>query len=192
MTCETLVLYTRVHLRNCPFVAAAMRSPNPLGIMIAEVLESLVKSGLPTRAEITDVANGRRAMSYHLSVPHFQLSRLHSGAPTSSLHSQGAFLHSKGSVILLDVQLSPDPWTAIMLPPKVLGFGDYIEDVYAAYEQHKLETMDSPKAGKWSGEKMTEEEALAEQQRMFAEARARMNGGVNITKHSDSDRSLES
>ncbi|KAF9600361.1 hypothetical protein IFM89_008596 [Coptis chinensis] len=74
----------------------AMRSPNPLGIMIArgdlavecgwvrladiqeeiisicgaahipviwatQVLESLVKSGLPTRAEITDVANGRRA-----------------------------------------------------------------------------------------------------------------------------------
>ncbi|KAF9593067.1 hypothetical protein IFM89_020074 [Coptis chinensis] len=74
----------------------------------------------------------------------------------------------------------------------VLGFGDYIEDVYAAYEQHKLETMDSPKAGKWSGEKMTEEEALVEQQRMFAEARARMNGGVNITKHSDSDRSLDS
>uniref|UniRef100_A0A251SFF1 Uncharacterized protein n=1 Tax=Helianthus annuus TaxID=4232 RepID=A0A251SFF1_HELAN len=23
----------------------------------------------------------------------------------------------------------------------VLGFGEYIEDVYAAYEQHKLETM---------------------------------------------------
>jgi pyruvate kinase len=73
----------------------AMKSPNPLGVMIArgdlavecgwekladlqdeilsvcgaahitviwatQVLESLVKSGLPTRAEITDVANGRR------------------------------------------------------------------------------------------------------------------------------------
>ena len=24
---------------------------------------------------------------------------------------------------------------------QVLGFGDYIEDVYAAYEQHKLETV---------------------------------------------------
>jgi len=24
---------------------------------------------------------------------------------------------------------------------QVLGFGDYIEEVYAAYEQHKLETM---------------------------------------------------
>ncbi|KAM0006816.1 putative transcription factor Hap3/NF-YB family [Helianthus debilis subsp. tardiflorus] len=24
---------------------------------------------------------------------------------------------------------------------QVLGFGEYIEDVYAAYEQHKLETM---------------------------------------------------
>lgn len=35
------------------------------------------------------------------------------------------------------------------------------------------------RAGKCSnGAEMTEEEALAEQQRMFAEARARMNGGV--------------
>lgn len=24
---------------------------------------------------------------------------------------------------------------------QVLGFGEYIEEVYAAYEQHKLETM---------------------------------------------------
>lgn len=74
----------------------AMKSPNPLGVMIArgdlavecgwerlgdiqeeilsicsaahvpviwatQVLESLVKSGVPTRAELTDVANGRRA-----------------------------------------------------------------------------------------------------------------------------------
>ncbi|CAK9187734.1 unnamed protein product [Ilex paraguariensis] len=74
----------------------AMKSPNPLGVMIArgdlavecgwekladiqeeiistcnaahvpviwatQVLESLVKSGVPTRAEITDVANGKRA-----------------------------------------------------------------------------------------------------------------------------------
>jgi hypothetical protein len=39
--------------------------------------------------------------------------------------------------------------------------------------------QDSLKGGKWSnGAEMTEEEALAEQQRMFAEARARMNGGV--------------
>jgi len=54
-------------------------------------------------------------------------------------------------------------------------------------------TQDSPKVGKWSGAEMTEEEALAEQQRMFAEARARMNNGVNISqKHSDSDRSIES
>ncbi|OVA10195.1 Transcription factor CBF/NF-Y/archaeal histone [Macleaya cordata] len=75
---------------------------------------------------------------------------------------------------------------------EVLGFGEYIEEVYAAYEQHRLETLDSPK-GKWSSAaEMTEEEALAEQQRMFAEARARMNGGVNIPKQSDSDRSLES
>uniref|UniRef100_A0A251TYT0 Putative histone-fold protein n=1 Tax=Helianthus annuus TaxID=4232 RepID=A0A251TYT0_HELAN len=60
---------------------------------------------------------------------------------------------------------------------EVLGFGDYIEDVYAAYEQHKVETTDTVKGGKCTnGAEMTEEEALAEQQRMFAEARARMNG----------------
>ncbi|KAF3778360.1 Dr1-like protein [Nymphaea thermarum] len=69
----------------------------------------------------------------------------------------------------------------------VLGFGEYIEEVYAAYEHHKLETLDSPKAGKWStSAEMTEEEALAEQQRMFAEARARMNG-TNFAKQSESD-----
>uniref|UniRef100_A0A0D6QRY7 Transcription factor CBF/NF-Y/archaeal histone domain-containing protein n=1 Tax=Araucaria cunninghamii TaxID=56994 RepID=A0A0D6QRY7_ARACU len=72
---------------------------------------------------------------------------------------------------------------------EVLGFGEYIEEVYAAYEQHKLETLDSPKGGRWaSGAEMTEEEALAEQQRMFAEARARMNNGnVNPPRQSDSD-----
>ncbi|KAK9287837.1 hypothetical protein L1049_016279 [Liquidambar formosana] len=53
---------------------------------------------------------------------------------------------------------------------EVLGFGEYIEEVYAAYEQHKLETMDTIRGGKWTnGAEMTEEEALAEQQRMFAE-----------------------
>lgn len=39
---------------------------------------------------------------------------------------------------------------------------------------------------------MTEEEALAEQQRMFAEARARMNGGVIASKQPDGDQSLDS
>ncbi|XP_052183777.1 protein Dr1 homolog isoform X1 [Diospyros lotus] len=70
---------------------------------------------------------------------------------------------------------------------EVLGFGEYIKEVHAAYEQHRLETMqDSLKSGKWSnGAEMTEEEALAEQQRMFAEARARMNGGVTIPKQAD-------
>lgn len=69
---------------------------------------------------------------------------------------------------------------------EVLGFGDYIEDVYAAYEQHRAETVqDTLKSGKWNnGAEMTEEEALAEQQRMFAEARARMNSGVAIPKQS--------
>lgn len=52
--------------------------------------------------------------------------------------------------------------------------------------------QDSPKGGKWTGvAEMTEEEALAEQQRMFAEARARMNG-TSIPKQLDSDRSIES
>ncbi|KAF4398784.1 hypothetical protein G4B88_028147 [Cannabis sativa] len=74
----------------------------------------------------------------------------------------------------------------------VLGFGEYIEEVYAAYEQHKLETMDL-RSGKWSnGAEMTEEEALAEQQRMFAEARARMNGGTATPKQPEPDQSLES
>ncbi|KAL5723509.1 Down-regulator of transcription 1 [Ranunculus cassubicifolius] len=76
---------------------------------------------------------------------------------------------------------------------EVLGFGEYIEDVYTAYEQHKLETLDSPRGGKMSAvAEMTEEQAAAEQQRMFAEARARMNGGVNIPKHSESEPNLES
>ncbi|XP_010936787.1 protein Dr1 homolog isoform X1 [Elaeis guineensis] len=70
---------------------------------------------------------------------------------------------------------------------EVLGFGEYIEEVYAAYEQHKLDTLDSPKGGKFSGIEMTEEEALAEQQRMFAEARARMNNGMTLQKQSDPD-----
>ncbi|KAF2574199.1 hypothetical protein F2Q70_00006463 [Brassica cretica] len=62
---------------------------------------------------------------------------------------------------------------------QVLGFGEYVEEVYAAYEQHRYETMqDSQRSVKMnSGAEMTEEEAAAEQQRMFAEARARMNGG---------------
>ncbi|XP_038724716.1 protein Dr1 homolog isoform X2 [Tripterygium wilfordii] len=77
---------------------------------------------------------------------------------------------------------------------EVLGFGEYIEEVYAAYEQHKLETMDSLKGGgKGSnGAEMTEEEAVAEQQRMFAEARARMNGGAAGPKEPVTDPSLES
>lgn len=54
--------------------------------------------------------------------------------------------------------------------------------------------QDSLKGGKWSnGAEMTEEEALAEQQRMFAEARARMNGGAIAPKQpDDGDHSLES
>lgn len=53
--------------------------------------------------------------------------------------------------------------------------------------------QDSLKGGKWSnGVEMTEEEALAEQQRMFAEARARMNGGAIASKQPDADQSLDS
>ncbi|PIN00792.1 Class 2 transcription repressor NC2, beta subunit (Dr1) [Handroanthus impetiginosus] len=71
---------------------------------------------------------------------------------------------------------------------EVLGFGEYIEEVYAAYEQHRVETMDTMRSGKWSnGAEMTEEEALAEQQRMLAEARARMNGGASAPKQTDSE-----
>ncbi|CAN4088285.1 unnamed protein product [Withania somnifera] len=53
---------------------------------------------------------------------------------------------------------------------------------HAAYEQHKLETLDTERAGRWSNDvaEMTEEEALAAQQRMFAEARARMNGVLTV------------
>lgn len=54
--------------------------------------------------------------------------------------------------------------------------------------------QDSLKSGKWSnGAEMTEEEAVAEQQRMFAEARARMNGGTTAPpKQPDLNPSLES
>lgn len=65
---------------------------------------------------------------------------------------------------------------------EILGFGEYIGEVQAAYEQHKNESLESPKVGgRWAkeggGGGMTEEEAIAAQQRMFAEARARMNSG---------------
>ncbi|CAI9281564.1 unnamed protein product [Lactuca saligna] len=77
---------------------------------------------------------------------------------------------------------------------EVLGFGDYIEEVYAAYEQHKLETVDTVRGGKCTnGAEMTEEEALAEQQRMFAEARARMNGVAKAPpKQAEAEPSLNS
>lgn len=52
---------------------------------------------------------------------------------------------------------------------------------------------DLSKSVKWgNGAEMTEEEALAEQQRMFAEARARMNGGATAPKQPDPEQSLES
>ncbi|CAH9088096.1 unnamed protein product [Cuscuta europaea] len=73
---------------------------------------------------------------------------------------------------------------------EVLGFGEYIKEVYAAYEQHRLETMqDNVRMGKLSngGAEMTEEEALAAQQRMFAEARARMNTGITLPTQSNSE-----
>ncbi|XP_024386306.1 protein Dr1 homolog isoform X2 [Physcomitrium patens] len=62
---------------------------------------------------------------------------------------------------------------------EILGFGEYMGEVQGAFEQHKNETLESPKVGgRWAkegGGGMTEEEAIAAQQRMFAEARARMN-----------------
>ncbi|KAL2639750.1 hypothetical protein AAZV13_06G187400 [Glycine max] len=61
--------------------------------------------------------------------------------------------------------------------------------------EHVLKALgqDSLKGAKWSNRaEMTEEEALAEQQRMFAEARARMNGGAIQSKEPEADQSLES
>ncbi|KAK8559358.1 hypothetical protein V6N13_026783 [Hibiscus sabdariffa] len=80
---------------------------------------------------------------------------------------------------------------------QALGFGEYIEEVYAAYEQHRIETMVniSRLFERWEMEQRgrdTEEEAVAEQQRMFAEARARMNGGAVAPKQPDPDPSVES
>ncbi|KAI5002621.1 hypothetical protein ZWY2020_027271 [Hordeum vulgare] len=48
-----------------------------------------------------------------------------------------------------------------------LGFKEYVEEVYAAYEHHKLDTLESPKASKFTRIEMTEEEAVAEQQRIL-------------------------
>jgi hypothetical protein len=59
-------------------------------------------------------------------------------------------------------------------------------DIFVTLQQ------DSIKGAKWSGAaEMTEEQALAEQQRMFAEARARMNGGTVTSNQPDADQSLE-
>ncbi|KAE9459036.1 hypothetical protein C3L33_09060, partial [Rhododendron williamsianum] len=92
---------------------------------------------------------------------------------------------------IIRMALSSDLITFQMFLCMVLGFGEYIEEVYAAYEQHKLETMDTLKSGKWTNvAEMTEEEALAEQQRMFAEARARMNGGATIPKQPDPEAAI--
>ncbi|CAN6810375.1 unnamed protein product [Brassica oleracea] len=61
----------------------------------------------------------------------------------------------------------------------------YGEEVYAAYEQHRYETIqDSQRSVKMNtSAEMTEEEAAAEQQRMFTEDRARMNGGPCSTEY---------
>eukprot|EP00270_Netrium_digitus_P019022 TRINITY_DN7363_c0_g1_i1.p1 TRINITY_DN7363_c0_g1~~TRINITY_DN7363_c0_g1_i1.p1 ORF type:complete len:159 (+),score=30.54 TRINITY_DN7363_c0_g1_i1:278-754(+) len=67
-----------------------------------------------------------------------------------------------------------------------LGFASYISEVQAAYEQHKSETLESPRASsrfKDAGG-MTEEEAIAEQQKMFAEARARMHEQQGMNSNS--------
>lgn len=61
---------------------------------------------------------------------------------------------------------------------------------------HLIETgvqQDSYKGGKFgNGVEMTEEQAAAEQQRMFAEARARMNGVASAPKQPDQNPSVES
>ena len=61
------------------------------------------------------------------------------------------------------------------------------------FSVEKFPQQDSLKGGKWSnGAEMTEEEALAEQQRMFAEARARMNGSNTAPKQPEPEQSSES
>lgn len=57
----------------------------------------------------------------------------------------------------------------------------------------KLFWQDTVRGGKWTtGAEMTEEEALAEQQRMFAEARARMNGTAVTPKQPEPEPSMDS
>ena len=57
----------------------------------------------------------------------------------------------------------------------------------------KIIEQDTVRAGKCTnGAEMTEEEALAEQQRMFAEARARMNGVAAAPKPPEVEPSLNS
>ncbi|KAI5083684.1 hypothetical protein GOP47_0003427, partial [Adiantum capillus-veneris] len=78
----------------------------------------------------------------------------------------------------------------VMKALEVLGFGDYLEEVHLALEEHRREALDSPKGGaRWGkdGMGMTEEEAVAEQQRMFAEARERMLSGSLSTPKQEGD-----
>ncbi|KAI5083073.1 hypothetical protein GOP47_0002816, partial [Adiantum capillus-veneris] len=78
----------------------------------------------------------------------------------------------------------------VMKALEVLGFGDYLEEVHLALEEHRREALDSPKSsGRWGkdGMGMTEEEAVAEQQRMFAEARERMLSGSLPTPKQEGD-----
>ncbi|MCI00581.1 protein Dr1-like protein [Trifolium medium] len=64
--------------------------------------------------------------------------------------------------------------------------------MFAVVRETIPEAQDNGKGAKWSGAaEMTEEQALAEQQRMFAEARARMNGGTISSNQPDADQSLE-
>ncbi|KAJ0099969.1 hypothetical protein Patl1_20332 [Pistacia atlantica] len=68
-----LKIETKSGFEKLPLMLSeAVKSSNPLGVYdcerrscsgvwVGKVLESLVKSGVPTRAEITDVVNGRRA-----------------------------------------------------------------------------------------------------------------------------------
>lgn len=75
-----------------------------------------------------------------------------------------------------------------LLCAKLLGKGKLFSDWLLFLQQDSLKG-----GGKWSnGAEMTEEEALAEQQRMFAEARARMNGGAIASKQPEADQSLDS
>jgi len=61
---------------------------------------------------------------------------------------------------------------------KVLGFEDYVEEVQEVLKEHKQQVRDrEKKVNKFEQSGLTEEELLAQQEALFAEARLRAAGG---------------